>query len=432
MEALLLQDLSGFFENARQARKWLVALPLQYNTERIYKGAHAYIHLTGVCKVACEHCMYSSDYTARLPKPSLNSLEVDLANKYINDSGSQKLTISGGGEPFLKLNALLSLISKSFVPHIEIDTAGDWAISANKTVKILSSLSKALEENPNKPVLVLRISADKFHSVIAKNPVSISNYANIIRYWSEQEWGFKLALRGLLLEDDETSILIARAVLGNLEKVNDWNKLLVLPNGKTIPFTFNVLRFTGKGVNYVNSYSAKTIPMLDYYRPFHDENDNLVLGMAINDAVDGSYYKIKGLSITIDYDGSLFIYTATAPDMRANLVTHNFVQSIDHFYRDPITHVLLSDGLYSLLRLVAEIDEGIVTKSLQQNDMTAVVASLLSNENVLLYATLRSVQMLIKAGKIGVSDNTASLKFLSDVDKNILLGVAQVSYRKSR
>jgi len=148
MEALLLQDLSGFFENARQARKWLVALPLQYNTERIYKGAHAYIHLTGVCKVACEHCMYSSDYTARLPKPSLNSLEVDLANKYINDSGSQKLTISGGGEPFLKLNALLSLISKSFVPHIEIDTAGDWAISANKTVKILSSLSKALEEIP--------------------------------------------------------------------------------------------------------------------------------------------------------------------------------------------------------------------------------------------------------------------------------------------
>lgn len=55
-----------------------------------------FIHLSELCPVGCEHCMYSSDLNAKSAKTSLDPDELRTAVDFINQSHSDKLTISGG------------------------------------------------------------------------------------------------------------------------------------------------------------------------------------------------------------------------------------------------------------------------------------------------------------------------------------------------
>src|SRR6185503_16953841 len=114
--------------------------------------------LSELCPVACEHCMYSSDLVQKSDKTSLDPIELHRAVEFINESNSDKLNITGGGEPFLKLPSILELLAQVTTPRIEIVTAGYWAKSARAAERMLDRLAEALADNPHRPDVMLRLS----------------------------------------------------------------------------------------------------------------------------------------------------------------------------------------------------------------------------------------------------------------------------------
>lgn len=79
-------------------------------------GSSFFIHLSELCPVACEHCMYSSTLSKKSIKDALGKSDIETAITLINDSRSAKLNITGGGEPFLKFRNILKLVETVDVP----------------------------------------------------------------------------------------------------------------------------------------------------------------------------------------------------------------------------------------------------------------------------------------------------------------------------
>nr|WP_281275020.1 hypothetical protein [Geomonas oryzae] len=371
---------------------------MSYTYEPPNRGAHFYVHLTRICDVVCDHCMYSSDGSntsgARM---RLEDVDIELALQYIIDSTPAKITISGGGEPFLELDSLLQLLQKAHCPYIEIDTAANWAGASEVTKRILKQICSASRRNPSSPRLIIRASIDKFH-MTAFNPVPLEAYVNLVHAWLPFRDHIELGFRGLILEDDRSVEALADALGGGISSRDSCNKVISLPGHVTLPVTFNVLRFTGKGSQLQKKLADRTLSLQQYFAPFEDSPERLVLSRAINDAVKAKYYPYDGVSITLDYDGSLHVFTATAPDRRCNIRTHTFAESLKWFYGDPITRVLLSEGPYWLCETLQPVAPSLVADALRRNDVCSLVETLLSDARICGFVTAIALKALINSG----------------------------------
>lgn len=135
-------------------------------------GSSFIIHLSELCLVACEHCMYASHLNAKSDKTSLRPDElVDLIS-LINGSHSGKLNITGGGEPFLKFDTICTMLRTVTIPRIEIVTAGYWGTTVRRARNLLARLDREISENPHRPDVAVRLSTDHFH-VTAPNPLTL-------------------------------------------------------------------------------------------------------------------------------------------------------------------------------------------------------------------------------------------------------------------
>lgn len=385
------------FSDPVAARQYILANWLDISRPLKSKGAHLYAHLTAVCPVACLHCMYASGPRPKAAKIRLNSNDIERLIQFAADSGSQKFTISGGGEPFVEFSNLLKLIERVAVDEIEIDTSGNWATSSIRTREFVGSLLKAKHLNPSLSRLLVRVSSDQFHST-AKNPVAISNYAEIVKAWREGGGDFDLAFRGLDLEGDNTALRIADSVNGRLVNVNRWNKSLVIENGVSIPYTFNVLRFSGAGESLHDQYSTMTKSVVEYFSDFERQYGGLRLAGSLNQAVDGNYTLIDGISFTIDFDGRIFIYGGSAPDLAPKLGEHSFEEAVACFNRDPITHVLSRYGIYWLTESIKSVAPTAVINAFRSNGVISILDILLVDDVIRLLATLLSCKKMVEEG----------------------------------
>lgn len=87
------------FASPNKSRRTLLAAIRGYRQPEPDYGSSFFIHLSELCPVACKHCMYASDLSPKSLKDSLNKDDLGLAIELINESRSQKLNITGGGEP---------------------------------------------------------------------------------------------------------------------------------------------------------------------------------------------------------------------------------------------------------------------------------------------------------------------------------------------
>jgi hypothetical protein len=391
---------SSAFENPALFRRAILDLPITYSEGPVYKGAHFYIQLTGICDVACSHCMYSSDQSQRHSGPMrLDDADVELALRYVAESSPNKISISGGGEPFLELKHLLRIVEAAQCQYIELITAANWARSQDSAKSILLKISDAARSNPRSPEVMIRASIDLFH-LTAPNPVPLQAYVNLTHAWIEHGDSLQLGFRGLLLEGDRSVDLLADALGGILEPQDSWNKVIRLSNDVILPVTLNVLRFSGKGEQYRSEMAHRTMALRQYFAAFEEAPNRLLLGRAINDAIKRTYYSVGGISITLDFDGSLYIFTATAPDRRCNIRTHTFRESVDWFYRDPITRVLMAEGPYWLCEVVRDIDNSLADRAIQANDVCSMVDTLLSDEVGRAFATAVALKTLLSRGEV--------------------------------
>lgn len=398
-----LPGLVELFANPQDARADLIQRCRWTPGELPSTGSSFFIHLSELCPVACEHCMYSSDLERKSFKDSLEPGELETAIEFIDSSRSEKLNITGGGEPFLKVPSILRLLETVQVPRIELVTAGYWAKTEKAATRMIERLSAALSRNPNEPELMLRLSIDRYH-INAPKPVLIEHYGNIVKAWSAEPRAMALGFRSIQPDRDHVDLLLAEEVGGEIVTVDDWNRRLVLPNGRSAPITFNVFRVSGKAVRLDerSELSARSKTIREYYGPFENRQGQLVLATSVNDAIRGRYSDTGGLAVTMNSDGRFWIFCGTAPDRQLMLGQQTFAEAIAYFFEDPLTRLLVDDGVWTLADIVADLDPATCLAAIAKNDMAALVDDLLVRPEVRLAATLIAVGRFVAEGRLRV------------------------------
>jgi hypothetical protein len=378
---------------------------VQYLDESLPRtGSNFFIHLTELCPVACTHCMYASTLTRRSARDSFDRGELEAVIGFINQSRSTKLTISGGGEPFLKFASILRLIEGCDVGRIEIVTAGHWARSKERAASVLAALSNAQAANPRLPTIDLRLSIDRFH-LEAPRPVTINHYAAVAQAWLDGAYAISLGYRSLLVDRDGADRSLAMELKASLKTINDWNRILVLANGREIPITYNVFRYSGGAAGWDTPQASDQRSVREYFQQFETAPGKLVLATAVNDALHGRYAVEPGVAITLNSDGQYWIFCGTSPDRKQSFVGQSFDDAVSTFYRDPITRLLVSDGIWALLELVAMIDPDTARRAEAKDDITALVDDLLADPAIRLQVTTKIVDRMVADGDAVLLDS---------------------------
>lgn len=406
-------SLQEAFADATSARKRFLG-SFQHRLESLpTRGSSFFIHLSELCPVACEHCMYSSDLERKSDKVALSKSELEGAIRFISESSSQKLNITGGGEPFLKFASILRLLATVDVPRIEIVTAGHWATTAKRTARMMSQIDAARARSARNPELMLRLSIDRYH-LHAPRPVRIEHYGNVLRCWAETSPSFAVGLRSIQPDMGIVDRMIADELGAEVRQIDDWNRLLLLPDGKTVPITFNVFRRSGKALRLTEDHQGATKTLREYYGPFETEPGNLSLATAVNDAIRGEYTASGGLAVTLNSDGTFWIFCGTAPDRKLLLDRQSFAEAVAYFFEDPITHLLVDEGIWALSDLVLDLDPTTHAFALAKNDSAALVDDLLAPDDVRLAVTLIAAQDLVARECATVSPDHPLAGILAD------------------
>lgn len=367
-----------------------------------HRGLHFYIHLTSVCPVACTHCMYSSDLTQKTAKDSFDVEELERVRAFIDASSSQKLSISGEGEPFLKMGSIIRLLSTVETPRIELNTAAHWAKTEARAASVLRMLSDAIAKNPNNPEVSLRLSVDTFH-IDAPRGVPLDYHAHVLRAWQKSDRKISVGIRSLDMDWGKIDHGLADLLGGELTDVNEWNRKLTLSCGQEIPITYSTLRLSGAAATLKGMIEPEK-SVKDYFKSYENVEGVLSPATLLNDAVNGSYESSEGVSLTLDADGSIWIFCGTSPDRQAQFGQGTFQETIDFFLQDPITRLLLADGVWKLADIVSQFDRTRALEVLAMNDMTSMVEELLRDEETRLYVTVQIIRDHEKRGLLTVTD----------------------------
>jgi hypothetical protein len=363
------------------------------------RNGHLYIHPTALCPVACEHCMYGSDLT-KTGKVSLTDDDVRELIGLLDDLVPTKLTISGGGEPFLRFQHCLNLISKTPADDMEIITAGNWATTRARSADVFNRLGQATKAAGASAKCGIRVSIDAYHR-LAPRPVTDVHYANIIYAYASLAEGIHsrviLSFRGLMRERDQTETYLASISDGEINRIDEWNSELLIPGSPLrARITYNIMRFSGAAAANQIEKLPEDISMMEYFTRYARQ-PSLRLSQSINDASRGRYPRNSGAAITVESDGRIHIFTASPPDRYAQL-GWRFEEIQAFFSADPLTQWLYNFGPLPLIDLMRIIAPQRVAAALATEDVTALVPMLLSDRAERTVARLCAVKALHDSG----------------------------------
>lgn len=398
--------LVALFSDASQSRAQILDAVRHTRDDVPDRGSSFFIHLSELCPVACLHCMYSSDLNRKTAKDSLSPAELEATIDFINSSRSEKLNITGGGEPFVKFPSILRLLERVDVPRVEIVSAGHWGRSPLRARQLLERMDEALGRNPHKPDVLLRLSIDRYH-IEAPRPVRLEYYGNIARAWQQLKPAFDLGFRSIQPDRGSVDRALAAQIGAELQAVDDWNSRILLPDGASLPITFNVFRLSGKAAELRDDLLDGTLTIREYYAPFETGPQRLTLATTVNDAIRGTYAASPGAAVTLNSDGTFWIFAGTAPDRRLLFDGQTFDEAMAHFFADPITHLLVDEGIWELAGLVASLDPATHDAAVAKNDVASLVEDLLAPDDVRLAVTLLAAQRMLRDGKAGIDERTA-------------------------
>lgn len=398
----MYSTVQELFDRPQESRERLLRAIRHSMTSLPSRGSSFFIHLSELCPVACEHCMYSSDLNRKSAKDSLSPDELEAAIDFIDQSHSEKLNITGGGEPFLKYRSILRLLERVNVPRIEIVTAGYWGKSETRAERLLREMDAALRRNPYQPEGLLRLSIDRYH-INAPHPVTIQHYGNVARAWQRSSPAFGLGFRSIQPDMDTLDKALADELGAAIDVVDGWNRRLLLGNGRILPMTFNVFRRSGKAAELRDDLLEGSLTIKDYYSPFESRPHRLTLATAVNDAIRGAYTTDSGAAITMNSDGTFWIFAGTAPDRRLTFQGQRFSDAMSYFFDDPITHLLVEEGVWALADIVSQLSPDIHAAALAKNDVACLVEDLLAPDDVRLAATLAAASWMVSSGRGAVT-----------------------------
>lgn len=256
-----------------------------------------YIDVTNQCNLNCNFCMYKIERKSTPLNLELNYSSKKNISKIINDPTTERLILSGEGEPFNNLKAIIDILYLSGGnKRIQIITNGLWILS-KKSDKIISQLNKLSILKKDK--YQIRISCDSFH--IKK--IGESNYKKIIEKiinGIKDNEKIDICFRSIIEEKNEIlktfkNRFISKEYNVSFNNISNLETDIVLDNYIKLNIIFkNMINIDNvNGINTFDSYidSLENI----YNKPF-------TLGHLKKGA--------NGMDITIKPNGDLFYYGA--------------------------------------------------------------------------------------------------------------------------
>lgn len=366
--------------------------------DRPSRGSSFFVSLTELCPVACLHCIYSSTLVPKSHKYTFDRPEMADVVQMINDSRSECLTISGGGEPFLRQDHIQTLLRDVRTETIELHTAGHWAQTPVRAAAVLARIRAAARKNSIEPKVRLRLSFDRFH-VEAPNGVAVKTYANVARVWQTAFPEMDLGYRCLERDRDVLDRQLAAELGGRLEDKQDGRRYITLPDGAGFGLTYAPLRFAGSGEAFADEFRQDEKSIREHFAQF-EQGGRFRISSSVYDSLEGVYRPVHGVAVTLDSNGLYWIFGATAPDRRLLLGHKSFAESLDYFFADPVTVFCLERGIWSLAALVDTLSKDTYDRAVAKNDIAFLVEDLLEDPNLRLQVTIELCSLFDHAGRI--------------------------------
>lgn len=255
-----------------------------------------YIDVTNHCSLNCEFCMYKEERKKSPLNLKLNNFSKENLSRIINDLSTERVIISGEGEPFNNEETVFEILNLSLGnKKVQILTNGLWILD-NHNEEIFARLNSLLEGKKDK--YQIRISCDSFHI----KRIGKKNYKKIvekvIKKLKNEENKIEICFRGLLEEKEEILEIFKNDFLES-EKSRTFRNISLLETdiylGKYLKLNFifkNMVGFeNSKKESTINEYIASLESI--YHKSF--TFGNLKLGK-------------NGMDITIKPNGEVFFY----------------------------------------------------------------------------------------------------------------------------
>lgn len=369
---------------------------LDINSNVEFSGkSMAVIFLTKYCNAKCEFCIYKSpnkEYQENNREDEFDKIGIEKCIDFINKSNIGYLLISGGGEPFLKINYLINLIQKVNVKNIVIVSNGFWAKNYKTALKILQKINK-LQEKYEKNIII-RISMDKWHYKY----LGTKHIKNLIDIFSVNDLKeLKLKIHTIIndntifniLEEYNYIIKYQTEYSSDNEILNKSNKqrtFVKLNNDYNLEIEFAKLFKPNLEVD-LNSNIDEQIEVF---------MEDLIKSQQCNFSTVTNIDNTKGLDFLINYNGNISTWANYHTYNSPNLYIHDYKAIMNIIYNDIVSYSFLKESFNSIIDIVKEINPIAVHRAIGINIRDFFGMYLLYENKTLLYYYIIILKKYIK------------------------------------
>ncbi len=365
--------------------------------------------LTKRCPLDCRFCFFRSSFNC----DGLSSREYNLTSKgvlklieFVNDSNNSYLMISGGGDPFVCMDSICTIIEKVHTKRLVLVTSGFWATSEASAKKVILRLCDAINrrtDNNEKAIeVVLRLSVDKDHLKALSNDYSYYvNIINAFRYRNLLTPNLKLYIH--TMRDDNTIVSLAEMI--NAEYV------LTEKGVSDNPFVIKIVPLKADlnvGDDFVIPVGISKVFLSNLAVDLtEDRSDEVkeatrvfIEDMERSEQDNPSYVQNalgkKGLDFWVDYNGNVCTWFNQDQLHLFNLYVDSYEDVVRSTFSNPVTLSFLRKGYSYRNSIVGEVSKKAVLRSIAINLRDYAAAILLEEHRVKLYYAVRVIRDMIE------------------------------------
>ena len=317
----------------------------------------------------CRFCVWSSPPSVRSPRGTARALDKAIADAIFCSSRYhfKRLTITGGGEPFLAMDRLCHLLTSFRADTILITTSATWATSRQRVDAVLRKLAACLRARNVRSGFTLNISLDEYH----QERIPLANIERVVACLSGtsgviDDVPFSLQFRTLW--SDGCFINNCTELLGGtLGPLSKNVALMTLPDGYQVRFVHMLMLFAGRARDIPARMRVRYLGVQQYMQLMADH--------------DGHFRPMLfhgGLNCTLTTAGE-YIHWCGNPLLDVSAGQGGMRRLVNAIATDALSACVMSCGLDTLLELGSQCDPSVAATVLHSNNhadiLPAIVAS---------------------------------------------------------
>lgn len=371
--------------------------------------------LTKDCPLKCESCFFRSDMNRRGlldEECCLSDDGVKRLIRFVNDSNSAYLMLSGGGDPMMVPKKVGKIIAECESDRIVIVTSAFWAATPDSAEKAIDDLYRAYSSRAgvgDGREVVIRLSVDEYHE---KPLCGLHPFANAIDVFERKyrdTSGFSLLLHTMR---GDTAIrrlaeIVGAQVIDDSRGVSDndrvikiipFKKRFVTASGMEIPVGVSKLFVSDLAVDLRDD---KAEQVRSAVRVMTDDLENSEQG---NPSYIQGTNGTKGLDFWVDYNGNVTTWFNQDWSKLYSLYTDSYADVVEGTFSNPLAARFLKKGYEYRNGVIEEVNPRAVLRSKAVNLRDYAGALILEEDKTKLYYAVRCLADYVKEFELDAKD----------------------------